>query len=69
MEILTILIREGADVSKLTAAYPGLMSPVHVATKLALETGLCTCTRALKFTITSIRNNFTCAKLQVHTNN
>lgn len=38
---MTILIREGADVSKLTAAYPGLMSPVHVATKLALETGLC----------------------------
>ena len=40
VDIVSILLDNGADIKNLSSAYQDPMSPVHVATKLALETGL-----------------------------
>ena len=40
VEILILLIEEGADIKRMCCAYSDPMSPVHVATKLAFESGL-----------------------------
>lgn len=44
VHVVIVLIEAGASIKHLSSAFTDPMSPLHVATKLVLETGICICT-------------------------